>query len=300
MSGTRPVQIVYVSDHRFLKPTALSIWSLLTNLKGQADLHVWGDNLSDADWQGIRRIAAINTNVTLHELDISTGFLEGAHGPVDYIPAATMGRLYIPRDLSGYVLYVDGDTLVTGDVGKLFELDLGDAYAGAVRDYTILHWLADKPDRPDRASRLAEVAGLLSPAPARDYVNAGIMLFNCDQIRQSPDLLEQVQDVVAASNETHGDQDHLNRLFRGRIKHLDVSWNSSWCRERRHKSFFRKLGIPADELSPGNRRIVHYHGPEKPWRIPRRDFWTNRGRATILYRRQLARFAQDFPDLAPS
>ena len=294
-------KIVYVTDSGFLKPTLVSIWSLLDTIRGQAELHVWGHGLSARDWDAVRRVAAVNPAVVLHRRDLDDEAMKDAHGPKDYISAATMGRLFIPRHLGGPVLYIDGDTLVTGDVGPLFDLDLGRHYAAVIRDYTLIHWLADDGVAPDeRGARLPEVAGLMGGTPSADYFNAGIMMFNCDAIRSDPDLLAAVEDVARASAHSHGDQDHLNALFAGHVLQLDIGWNLSWGRRRRHLRLLSRLGVTDFGALPRPSAIIHYHGPHKPWRRARRDVWSSRGRATWHYRRRLARFARSFPDLLPS
>jgi lipopolysaccharide biosynthesis glycosyltransferase len=46
--------------------------------------------------------------------------LAGAQPVGSYISAVAMGRLIIPRKLTGRVLYLDGDVRVTADVSQLF------------------------------------------------------------------------------------------------------------------------------------------------------------------------------------
>lgn len=301
MPGTpRMVKIVYVTDRTFLKPTLVSIWSLLQHLQGPAELHLWGDGLTPEDWANVEAVTAGHTGLTLVCKDISDGYLEGAHGPTDYISAATMGRLFIPRLIDGYVLYIDGDTLVTGDVGPLFQVDLKDAYAGAVRDYHITHWLSE-PEKTtaDRAARLMEIRQFMDPAHVEDYFNAGILLLNCDALRAHPALLARMEDVIAASACTHGDQDHLNALFATDLLQLDPAWNASWGRIRQHRELITRSGLAIEGAVPGRPVILHYHGPKKPWRDRRWDVWSSRGRATLLYRRAMRRFVRQYPHLKP-
>lgn len=300
MGQKSTAKIVYVTDPDFLKPTLVSVWSLLKSISGRAELHMWGSNLTAEHWQSISRVMATNPNVELVIRNLDESHLGMAHGPKDYISAATMGRLFIPRYIEGYALYIDGDTLVVNDVSPLFNLDLGDAYAGVVRDYTVLHWLSnEKAANKESGTRLPEIRALLHPAPSTDYFNAGIILFNNDQIRRESEVLQQVEDVHRASSQPHGDQDHLNDLFKNKVRFLDIGWNLSWGRERRHKEIFRRLGLPETGLLPGKARIIHFHGPQKPWTTPRKDIWSNRGKATFHYRRKLKQFSFRFPDLAP-
>ena len=296
----RPVKIAYVTDRGFLGPTLVSAWSLQENLSGPAELHFWGNGLQEDDWATVRRVVSKNPQLDLICKDISSGYLEGAYGPQDYISAATMGRLFIPRLIDGYVLYIDGDTLVTGNVARLFELDIGDAYAGVVRDYTVTHWLADRKGLTQaRATRLSEIGAFMHPTPPSDYFNAGVMLFNCDAIRAEPELLKRVCDVEEASARSHGDQDHLNALFHEKLVQLDPVWNASWGRLGKHRKHLSRCGARAEGAMPGNTEILHYHGPEKPWRDARAGLLSSRGRATLIYRRALRRFGEQYPELMP-
>ncbi|MGR3248383.1 MAG: glycosyltransferase family 8 protein [Paracoccus sp. (in: a-proteobacteria)] len=297
----RTIKVAYVTDRGFLKPTLFSIWSLLQHLRGPAQLHVWGDGLQHEDWTTVETVVAGQPQATLICKDIGSGYLEGAYGPTGYISAATMGRLFIPRLIEGHVLYIDGDTLVTGDVGELFQIDLKDCFAGVVRDYHITNWLSE-PEKTtaERDARLAEIRRFMSPACVEDYFNAGVLLLNCDAIRSRPDFMAQIEDVATASACTHGDQDHLNALFGTRLMQLDPAWNASWGRVRRHRALLARAGSATIGKAPGSPVILHYHGPKKPWQHGRWDIWSSRGRATLAYRRALRRFLRQHPDLRPA
>lgn len=296
----RMVKVAYVTDREFLRPTLVSVWSLLQNLTGPAELHIWGTGFDAADWASVEEVVAPHAQVTLLCKDISSGYLEGAHGPADYISAATMGRLFLPRLIDGYVLYIDGDTLVTGDVSRLFLAELGEALAGVVRDYHISHWLSEPgKTSAEREIRLQEIRQFMAPLPPGDYFNAGVLLLDCDALRARPELLSRIEDVAAASACTHGDQDHLNALLKNAVVQLDLAWNASWGRVRRHRKLLAESGSPRGGLVPGKATIIHYHGPQKPWRNPRWDVWSSRGRATLVYRRALRRFLRTYPHLKP-
>ncbi|MFC0199932.1 glycosyltransferase family 8 protein [Paracoccus rhizosphaerae] len=295
-----PVKIAYVTDRGFLRPTLVSLWSLLTHLGAPAELHVWGDGLGSQDWDAVDRVVAGHPDLTLHTRALNAAHLRQTRSAATHISAATMGRLLLPRNVSGRVLYIDGDTLVTGDVAPVFNVDLQDAAAGIVRDFGVCHWLADPGAAPaDRGTRLPQIQHLLGEQPQSDYFNAGVMLLDCDAIRRDPALLARIEDVAAASAHVQGDQDHLNQVLAGRVTQLDIGWNLSWGRLSRHRAYLRKLGLPMTGAAPGPARILHYHGPRKPWRDPRRDIWSSKGRATWRYRRQLCRFAALYPDLVP-
>lgn len=297
----RTVKIAYVTDKEFLRPTLVSAWSLLKNLSGPAELHFWGSGFQAEDWAAVEEVVSGYRQVTLLCKDITSGYLEDAYGPKDYISAATMGRLFIPSLIEGYVLYIDGDTLVTGDVSPLFAVDLGTTLAGVVRDYHITHWLSEPgKTSTEREIRLHEIRQFMAPLPPENYFNAGVLLLNCDALRARPELLARIEDVAAASTCTHGDQDHLNALLKADVVQLDLAWNASWGRVRRHRKLLARSGLPDKGLASGRPTILHYHGPQKPWRNIRWDVWSSRGRATLIYQTALRRFLRAYPHLKPS
>lgn len=169
-----------------------------------------------------------------------------------------------------------------------------------MRDYHITHWLSEpEKSTAERDARLAEIRQLMHPARAENYFNAGILLLNCDALQSHTALMARIEDVAAASARTHGDQDHLNALFGTNVMQLDPAWNSSWGRIRRHREMLARSALNTDGIVPDRPIILHYHGPKKPWRDRRWDVWSSRGRATLIYRRALHRFALQYPHLTP-
>lgn len=112
-------------------------------------------------------------------------------------------RLALPELLpdENRVLWLDVDTIVTEDIGELFEetLDSG-RVMGAVREP---EW-----------SR-----------PGRVYFNAGVLLMDLAALRG--DLCEQLIRRVNSVKMDFPDQDAINAVCAGRIRALSAIWNSS-------------------------------------------------------------------------
>jgi lipopolysaccharide biosynthesis glycosyltransferase len=227
--------------------------------------------------------------------------LEGANNKSSYITATTMARLFIPRHIDGRVLYVDGDTLIVGDVSPLFNIDLGGSLVAAVRDEPTAKQVVKRIQRADRMrpaalARLQAVSEITDP---KTYANAGVLLFDCDDIRETPNLLEKLEDLVTASAFPMADQDHINMVLAGRIHFLNPAYNSSWGRTKEQREYISVIdGLETEQMQTSD-VVVHYHGPDKPWHRVRLDLWDKRARATLSYRRQLRRYLRAFPDLAP-
>ena len=297
---SHPVKIAFVTDRGYLRPTLVAMWSLLEHLSRPAEVYFWGDDLSEADWQAVNRVAAIRPDCRLITKALGAAELGAFSWESTYITAAAMGRLFLPRHVAGRILYVDGDTIIRGDVAPLFDLDLGGALIGAVRDDPTAKQMVKRGRgrklRPAAVERVDGIAAYTDPAR---YFNSGVLLLDCDRIRATPGLLDRLEDVRAASAFAMGDQDHLNAIFANRTHLLNPAWNASWARAGLQRDLSRALGAEADELAPLPDTIIHFHGPRKPWLAPRRDLWNKTARATLSYRRQLRRYLRAFPDLAP-
>lgn len=292
-------QIAFVTDSGFLKPTLVAMWGVLRHLTLPGIIHFWGDGLSDQDWDAVRRVAMTNPAVTLNCLALSADNLDGAKGPTAHISAATMGRLHIPARISGRVLYIDGDTQVVGDVAPLFSLNLNGCPIGAVRDCVVAKWSARGLKVRDKCLvRVSELQGLMEQTDISRYFNAGVLLLDTDAIRAEPELHQAMHDLVRASAFPLGDQDHLNNVFRGRVHLINPAYNSSWRDASRQRRHIVRLGGDAEESKTVPDIIVHFHGPEKPWKRPRRDLWKSRARAVWRYRREMQEYASKYPDLA--
>lgn len=299
-TNTTLPQIAFVTDRGFLKPTLVAMWGMLRHLTQPGIVHFWGDGLEEQDWKAVHRVAAKNPAVTLNCLRLTADDLEGAKGPTSHISAASMGRLHIPSRISGRVLYIDGDTQVVGDVSPLFALDLNGCPVGAVRDSVVAKWSARSLKvREKSMPRVRELQELMQQSDISRYFNSGVLLLDTDAIRAEPELHQAMHDLARASACPLGDQDHLNNVFRGRVHLLNPAYNSSWSQVARQRRHIARLGGDAEESRVSPEIIVHFHGPEKPWKRPRHDLWRHRARAVWRYRREMHEYAQSYPDLLP-
>ncbi|MBR3254457.1 glycosyltransferase family 8 protein [Candidatus Saccharibacteria bacterium] len=170
-------------------------------------------------------------------------------------------RFFIPRLFPMYkkAVYIDSDTILTGDIGELFDIDLDDNVIAAMIDpkVTVIKEFRDYVDN---------AVGV----PHDEYVNSGVMLMDLKKMREVHYLSTMVElidkynaDLVAP------DQDYLNIILRGQIKHLDSCWNTE----------------PADDL-PKNTKLVHFNLFNKPWRytdVPCENLFWNAARGTGFY-----------------
>lgn len=171
-------------------------------------------------------------------------------------------RFFIPRLFPMYEkgVYIDSDTILTGDIGELFDINLDeDEVVAAMVDPKVAVI-------PEFKAYVDNAVGV----PHDEYVNSGVMLMDFKKMRKMHylsvmvDLIEKYNaDLVAP------DQDYLNVILRGKIKHLDPCWNTE----------------PSDEL-PKNTKLVHFNLFNKPWRytdVPCEKLFWNAAKGTGFY-----------------
>lgn len=252
-----------------------------------------GHELTDRHWEQVETIANgfPQTRLTPHRLNPE--WLRHATSPKSFITPVALGRMFLPRLSGGRVLYVDGDTLVVDDIGALGDVDLGGHSLGAVRDFVV-----QRRRRAGHTERLGETRTVMGEAPVSGYFNSGALLFDCDAIRAEASLMAAMEDMRAAQGFGTVDQDRLNQLFRGRVRHLNPAWNCSWGRLSQQHRLTADLPQDSGEAEWRPAAILHFHGPNKPWQKLRPSMLSRGALAIVRYRRTAAQLARRFPFLA--
>ena len=218
---------------------AVSITSLLeNNVHSKIVVHILYSDLSEATKA---RLSAFenrykNTKIIFHKIDDSR--FEKFGLTIEHITKETYFRYMVADVLPNIdsVLYLDGDTIVNGDICELFDTDLTTYYCAGVSDIYI---------ESVGYKKTLGLDGL--------YINAGVILFNLDEMRRT-NIAEKLFKLTAENNFKYQDQDAINVAFNGKIKELDCVYNF----KRAHQKAFPEK-IPSA-------KIVHYVGPNKPWR----------------------------------
>ena len=161
-------------------------------------------------------------------------------------------RAFIPSLFPLYkkAVYIDSDVILRGDIGELYDVELGDKALAAMVDRPV-NTILEFRDYVDNALGV----------PHGEYVNSGVQVMNLKKMRKMKylstmiDLIKKYDaDLVAP------DQDYLNVILRGQIVHLDSCWNAE----------------PVKDL-PRNVKLVHFNLFNKPWHykgVPcERIFW---------------------------
>jgi lipopolysaccharide biosynthesis glycosyltransferase len=279
------IHIFMGSDQNYVKPTTVTIASILKNHDGN------------------------NINIHLYDFgmyskskDFLQSFCIGKGCSIEFIPFEENKRLkicnhWLPGVFAKYwiptdsykrrikkAIWLDGDTIVDGDISELWDIDLGTNYIAGVEEITIV---------------TAQAAlGILRTHAS---LNCGVLLFNCQKMYQDnllPRLLQKTielqghticveQEVLAAVTAKH--RIILPPEFNFQTYHKYLDDITDIVSKTNEDS--KNLAVIA--LQSVHKRLSHYHGILifhydglfKPWRPlgafgPYTDKWYNYLRLT--------------------
>ena len=160
----------------------------------------------------------------------------------DYFTLTIYFRLFIPSMFPQYDkgIYIDSDIVLTDDIAKLFDIDIGENYIGACNDLSIA-------DIPPLVAYTEKAVGV----NAKEYINSGVLLMNLKKMRE--DDLE--GHFLSLLNNYHfdsiaPDQDYLNAMCNGKIYYLEEKWDT----------------MPNDAKPMlTETSLIHYNLFSKPW-----------------------------------
>lgn len=280
------LQIALATDGRMVDAALVVLGSVLEHASRDVTLHLLGYHLSPLQRRQFDTFCvAKHCSLVFHEVEDS--LFGAAQQTNDDIPLVAMARMFLPQWVSGRVLYLDCDMLVLADVAAVFDADLGDALIGAVRDFYVLDQLKQGAERPEKLTYHREVLGR---DDVSGYFNSGLLLLECDRIRQDEALCAAMTDLAAANGYRFMDQDRLNVLFGGKTAYLPLAWNDIWGRAKKRAATVAQLPwLPVAETEPMATQLIHYTGPKKPWKKQSALSVALRGRWTALAKWRAAR-----------
>ena len=219
------IPIVLASDRNCAMQMYITILSAITNKKKDSFYDFYcliPSRFSKFVDQKFKKLINKYNNVKLTFISMKNTF---SHLPmqIEHITSPTFYRLKIAELLPGYdkALYLDIDTIVLKDLTQLFNTDLGNNYIGGVPAASYIIEYEKLKDYYDNI-------GLKDMAY---YVNAGVILWNLKQIRQD----NVTEKFLALTKNTYKfmDQDIINLVCYGKIKHLDFKYNVMTSYKRR-------------------------------------------------------------------
>lgn len=245
------VPVVFATDDIFAPYCCVSMASLIDNRdpERQYALYVFYDELTE---KNISRLSSMATkNVTVECINIGSYVDRDLLYTHRRLTVATYYRFFVADVLPQYdkLLYLDSDIAILGDVGELFDINIGDNLLGGIVIYR------DTPQ--ERRVKEAYLKELMDVAPDK-YVNAGILSMNLKAFREN-DIKNKCLKYIGEHRELRWlDQDVLNAVCRGRIVFLPTGWNMS--------QFYYEDDLKAG-LDLSHVKLIHYLDRFKPWLV---------------------------------
>lgn len=268
---TKVVPVFLTINNAYAPYAAAAIHSLerASNKKRYYRVIILHDGLSWANRVRLRSLVTKNMAIEFRKITnslylraIVTYCTRRQKGAGDFFSSAVYYyRAFIPRLFPLYkkAVYIDSDTILRGDVGELYDIDLGENVMAATVDPKVSE-ITEFRDYVDKAVGV----------PHGEYVNSGVQVMDLKKMRECKYLSTMINmiqeydaDLVAP------DQDYLNVILRGKIMHLDPAWNSEPC-----------VDLPSDV------KLVHFNLFNKPWHyknVPCEELFWSAARGTGFY-----------------
>lgn len=246
------MNIVYAANDLYAPAAAASVLSVWSNTayKGSCVFYVLYLQLSDNTLNKFNAMAhhfgliikfIKIKNPAIRKLK-QTGYLTN-----EMYLRLTVGKL-LPSE--SRALYLDADTIVTGDICRLYSADLSGNVLGAVKDMPNI----------DRERELRRAG--MNPDT---YFNSGVLLFDLRLFRQG--WYEKTMAEIRKNSLLYPDQDALNICCGDKVKYIDMKWNFQWGH---YLDGFKFLGAEDAEqykLAMNHFNIIHYTSEKKPWNM---------------------------------
>ena len=238
------IHIFYACDDAFLKFTAISMSSLMKNAskKHTYHIHVLHADISAEAQERVLKLQAPGFRITF---DSVSTYLESVSGSLplrDYYSHTTYFRMFIAEMFPELkkAIYIDSDTIVTGDVSKLFSYDIENYDVGACHEQAMVQV-------DEYGTYVEKCLGI----DRRAYFNAGILLINCRRFRERKVLEKFVGMLGVYDFRVTQDEDYLNLICKDHVRFLPQKWNTE---------VFGEIKDPINECC-----IFHYIMVSKPW-----------------------------------
>ena len=253
------MDVAYATDNGYMKPTLVSMMSMLEHASRDIVFHVLGHRLSDEAVKCLEVVCDLYPGTTVNHVPVTDEMVTfpNWNPGSEKLTRVSLARLYLPKILgSGRVFYLDGDTMVFGDVAPLFDMNMEGKAIAAVRENDVnlemVFFGAEDPEAQERE--------ILDGNPIRTYVNSGVLLMDIDAIIAEGIDKRMVDKKLMSKEWFLPVNSFVNFLFRGRIKYLGPEWNMMpMCRSDGFVIDFKPF-LKADL------RIRHFtHDMLKPW-----------------------------------
>jgi lipopolysaccharide biosynthesis glycosyltransferase len=245
MNERRTIPIFFSCDEDFVKYMVVTLRSIIDNASKDYEYKIYVLNTGISDERQKLVYDMANENFSVSFVDV-TSYIDNIKDKLplrDYYSMTTYYRLFIAQMYPEYdkVIYLDSDLVVLGDISEFYNHDLKGYYVGAVCDQLVQQF--------DVFGRYVEqVLGV----DRNHYFNAGVLLMNCQALRDT-DFLDRFVELVNKYTFTVAqDQDYLNVICKDKVLFLPEVWDIEASSD---------ISVSEDQI-----KLIHYNMTAKPWK----------------------------------
>ena len=242
-SITSEIPIFFSTDDNYIPFLDVAIRSLIANASKnfRYRIIVLNTGLSQESIDTVKENEAAGFSIDFVDISREVEKIRSSFKHVYHFTVAAYYRLFIASLFPQYkkIVYLDCDLVVTGDISKLYNTDLGDNIIAAAPEQFV-------QSTPEFRAYAKYALGV----DPDGYVNSGVLVIDLEKFRQNQ-IKEQFVHLITKHNFDliDPDQAYINYLCRGRIYTLANGWN--------------KTPLPTE--CEGEKNIVHYALYKKPW-----------------------------------
>lgn len=244
MANKEIIPIFYACDEGFVKYSVVSLHSMIVNADPSYHyaIHILHSGVSEETQKKATALSKDGFDVKFVDVSEHLHAINDILPIRDYYSNTTYFRLFISDMFPQYdkVIYIDGDTIVQGDISELYHHELGDRWIGACHEQAMV--------QTDHYGTYAEqVVGV----SRHNFFNAGLLLINAKIFREKQILKRFANALAEYRFVVTQDEDYLNLICKDHILWLDQRWNTeAYC----------AFPYPIEEA-----KIIHYIMVSKPW-----------------------------------
>ncbi len=209
------LDVIYATDENYAMYTGVSLVSLLDNNKkiDKLNIHILDNAVTEESKAKLISLTnKYGRNIIFHNAKdlfnkLSDKITMKSTQTITAYACCFMA--YLLDETLDKVLYMDGDSLICGDLSELCTIDMTDIYACGVLDIA--------------APIVREKIGFKQDDT---YINSGFLYMSLKNIREAslrPRIIRFIEEVIPTS--MHNDQDVVNGVYKGHIKVLPLKFN---------------------------------------------------------------------------
>lgn len=276
MQDFSTISICLSADERYIWHLFDTLWSIRkVSQTRRTDVYVLLDCLSLPSYYEISTEILRLSTTTLNIIPINVNKAIDADksriSTTSAITFSSYARIFLPEIFPNMskILWLDCDLIVMKPLDEFWDIDVTGKYAAAVDDFTMEHSIHQE----------------LVECRVSRYFNAGVMLFNLDEIKKDG-VNEKCKEVMYGTKPRFQDQTVLNSCFKENVIWLSPRFNlhytsysnpafEKWAMSTFHERYKSEMEDPT---------IVHFTGiGTKPWQKPTpfylNEYWDNASEA---------------------